>query len=35
MNPSLKIFFTSATSGEGMEEWVEFLQTELNIKKSP
>jgi hydrogenase nickel incorporation protein HypB len=35
MNPSLKIFVTSATSGEGMEEWINFLQAELNIKKSP
>jgi len=35
MNPDLKVFVLSATSGEGIEEWIHFLQTELNIRKSP
>jgi len=35
MNPGLKVFVLSATSGEGMDEWIHFLQTELNINKSP
>ena len=35
MNPDLKVFVLSATSGEGIEEWIHFLQTELNINKSP
>ncbi|KPK32872.1 MAG: hydrogenase expression protein HypC [Nitrospira bacterium SG8_35_1] len=29
MNPSLKIFVTSATTGEGIDQWVEFLRSKL------
>ena len=26
VNPSLQLFFTSATTGEGMEDWYDFLR---------
>ena len=29
LNPSLKIFVTSATTGEGMDEWFKFLRSVL------
>jgi hydrogenase nickel incorporation protein HypB len=29
VNPDLRFFFTSATSGEGMEEWFTFLREEV------
>ena len=29
LNPSLKIFVTSATTGEGMDEWLKFLRSVL------
>ncbi len=35
LNPDLTVFVLSATSGEGMDEWIQFLQTELNTRKSP
>ena len=30
LNPSLKIFVTSATTGEGMDEWLKFLRSVLS-----
>ena len=30
LNPSLKIFVTSATTGEGIDEWLEFLRSLLS-----
>ncbi len=30
INPSLKIFVTSATTGEGMDEWLKFLRSVLS-----
>ncbi len=30
LNPSLKIFVTSATTGEGMDEWLTFLRSVLS-----
>ena len=30
LNPSLKIFITSATTGEGIDEWLEFLRSILS-----
>jgi hydrogenase nickel incorporation protein HypB len=30
LNPSLKIFVTSATTGEGIDEWLEFLRSILS-----
>ncbi|GBE40850.1 hydrogenase isoenzymes nickel incorporation protein HypB [bacterium BMS3Bbin09] len=30
INPSLKIFVTSATTGEGMDEWLQFLRSLLS-----
>ena len=33
LNPGLKIFVTSATTGEGMEEWCEFLRGNLSNLK--
>ena len=30
LNPSLKIFVTSATTGEGMDEWFKFLRSVLS-----
>jgi hydrogenase nickel incorporation protein HypB len=33
LNPSLIILVTSATTGEGMEEWFKFLKNELKNKK--
>ena len=30
INPSLKIFVTSATTGEGIDEWLEFLRSMLS-----
>ena len=30
LNPSLKIFVTSATTGEGMDEWLQFLRSVLS-----
>ena len=30
INPSLKIFVTSATTGEGMDEWLKFLRSLLS-----
>ncbi len=32
LNPNLKIFVTSATTGEGMEEWYTFLRNGLRVK---
>ncbi len=29
INPDLRFFFTSARSGEGMEEWCDFLRSEV------
>jgi hydrogenase nickel incorporation protein HypB len=29
MNPDLKVFVLSATSREGMDEWIEFLKNKL------
>ncbi|HDZ61689.1 MAG TPA: hydrogenase accessory protein HypB [Nitrospirae bacterium] len=30
LNPSLRVFVISAKTGEGMEEWIEFLKEEIN-----
>jgi len=30
VNPSIKVILTSATSGEGMDEWLDWLQAGLN-----
>ncbi len=32
INPSLKVFVISAKTGDGLEEWFEFLQSRLKIK---
>ena len=32
LNPNLKIFVTSATTGEGMDEWFDFLRDGLKAK---
>ncbi|MEW6599431.1 MAG: hydrogenase nickel incorporation protein HypB [Nitrospirota bacterium] len=32
LNPSMKIIVTSAKTGEGMDEWIEFLKTNLKQK---
>ncbi len=30
LNPDLKVLVLSATSGEGMDKWIEFLKNEIN-----
>lgn len=32
VNPSLKVFVLSAKTGEGLQEWLDFIKTELKIK---
>ena len=29
LNPDCKIFFVSARTGEGMQEWIDWLDTEV------
>lgn len=33
LNPTIKVFFTSAKTGEGMNEWCEFLRQEVSTWK--
>ena len=36
VNPNLDLFFTSATSGEGMDEWYQLLRNLVNhTKRTP